>query len=150
MTDPKILTAGRTRAGFTLVELLIVVIILAILAAIVVPQFVASSDDARLAAMDSNLRNFRASVALYNQQHGEYPAALGDGVNLPNTEGAFLTQLTTFTDAAGDSNATKDATHIYGPYLTRSSMPAEPISQIATVEIVSAGSLPLIATVGDL
>ncbi len=139
----------RDRAGFTLVELLIVVIILAILAAIVVPQFVASTDDAKIAALDSNLRNFRSAVALYNQQHGEYPAANGDGSNGPNTEAAFISQLTTFTDDTGDSSATKDATHIYGPYLTRAGMPTDPFKQVATVEVVNAGSLPLTATAGD-
>lgn len=135
------------RRGFTLVELLIVVIILAILAAIVVPQFVASTSDAKLAALDSNLRNIRSAIALYNQQHGEYPAANGDGSALANTEAAFISQLTTFTNDEGVSSATKTATHIYGPYLTRSSMPADPIMGVATVDVGDAGTLPLVATV---
>jgi len=135
------------KGGFTLVELLIVVIILAILAAIVVPQFVASTSDAKLAALDSNLRNLRSAVALYNQQHGEYPAANGDGSALANTEAAFISQLTTFTDDAGASSPTKTATHIYGPYLTRSSMPPDPIMNVATVDVGNAGTLPLVATV---
>jgi prepilin-type N-terminal cleavage/methylation domain-containing protein len=139
-------STDRGARGFTLVELLIVVIILAILAAIVVPQFVASTDDARIAALDSNLRNLRSAVALYNQQHGEYPGANGDGTNAANSEGAFIAQLTTFTDSDGDASATKDATHIYGPYLTRSSMPPDPVMSLATVEVGNAGSLPLIAT----
>ena len=46
-----------------------------------------------------------------------------DGTNGANTQGSFLSQLTTFTDDQGASNATKTATHIYGPYLTRASMP---------------------------
>ncbi|MFK7816701.1 MAG: prepilin-type N-terminal cleavage/methylation domain-containing protein, partial [Gammaproteobacteria bacterium] len=46
--------------GFTLVELLIVVIILAILAAIIVPQFSASTNDAKAAALQSNLANLRS------------------------------------------------------------------------------------------
>lgn len=136
----------HAKQGFTLVELLIVVIILAILAAIVVPQFIASTDDAKLAALDSNLRNIRSAVALYQQQHGEYPAANGDGTALANTEAAFLSQLTTFTDAEGDAAATKDATHIYGPYLTRSSLPTDPIMNVSTLEVGNAGTLPLVAT----
>ncbi len=138
---------SHLKAAFTLVELLIVVIILAILAAIVVPQFVASTSDAELAALDSNLRNIRSAIALYNQQHGEYPAANGDGTALANTEAAFISQLTTFTNADGDSSATKTATHIYGPYLTRSSMPEDPIMKVGTVDVVNAGALPLVATV---
>ena len=62
--------------GFTLVELLIVVIILALLAAIVVPQFASSTDDAKLASLDTTLANVRAAVDLYYQQHGEYPGEL--------------------------------------------------------------------------
>jgi prepilin-type N-terminal cleavage/methylation domain-containing protein len=139
-------TLRRSESGFTLVELLIVVIILAILAAIVVPQFVASSDDAKMAALDSNLRNFRSAVALYNQQHGEYPGALTDGTNPANSEAAFVTQLTTFTTDAGVSSATKTATAIYGPYITRSSMPTDPVHNVATVEVIGTGSLPLVAT----
>jgi type II secretion system protein G len=137
----------RSEQGFTLVELLIVVIILAILAAIVVPQFVASTDDAKVAALDSNLRNIRSAVALYNQQHGEYPAANGDGTAAANTEAAFISQLTTFTDEDGQSSATKVGAFIYGPYLTRSSMPPDPIVNVATVEVGNAGTLPLTSAV---
>ena len=136
-------------AGFTFVELLIVVIIVAILAAVVVPRLVASTDEAKVAALDSNLRRFRSAIALYNQQHGEYPAAHGDGSNAAHTEAAFVAQLTTFTDNEGVSSAAKDATHIYGPYLTRAGMPTDPFRQVATVEIVNDGTLPLTATAGD-
>ena len=59
--------------GFTLVELLIVVIILAILAAIIIPQFTAATDDATQSAYDTNIANIRSAVDLYRQQHGEYP-----------------------------------------------------------------------------
>ena len=62
--------------GFTLVELLIVVIILALLAAIVVPQFASSTDDAKLASLDTTLGNVRSAIDLYYQQHGEYPGEL--------------------------------------------------------------------------
>ena len=54
-------------------ELLIVVIILALLAAIVVPQFASSTDDAKLSSLDTTLSNMRAAIDLYYQQHGAYP-----------------------------------------------------------------------------
>ena len=51
MNNQKLLKAK----GFTLVELLIVVIILALLAAIVIPQFASSTDDAKIASLDTSL-----------------------------------------------------------------------------------------------
>ncbi|MFK7816838.1 MAG: prepilin-type N-terminal cleavage/methylation domain-containing protein, partial [Gammaproteobacteria bacterium] len=54
------LSKVKQAKGFTLVELLIVVIILAILAAIIVPQFSASTNDAKAAALQSNLANLRS------------------------------------------------------------------------------------------
>ena len=89
---------SRERSGFTLVELLIVVIILAILAAIVVPQFATSTDDAKDAALDSTLANIRDVLDLYFAQHGEYPAGLPDGKNAAGTEAAFISQLSLYTD----------------------------------------------------
>ena len=69
-------TKKMLQRGFTLVELLIVTIILAILASIVVPQFAATTDDAKLSALDSNLASIRSAVDLYYQQHGHYPCLL--------------------------------------------------------------------------
>lgn len=140
---------SRRRGAFTLVELLIVVIILAILAAIVVPQFIASSEDAEDAAIDTNLRNLRAAIDLYYQQHSEYPSANGDGTNAADSPDAFLAQLTKYTDRDGDASATKTATHIYGPYLRRPSMPPDPIVKNDAVAISVTGSLPVVADGGD-
>lgn len=131
--------------GFTLIELLIVVVILGVLAAIAIPQFTTSTDDARSAALDSTLATMRTTIDMYYQEHGEYPAALGDGTNLANTTGAFTSQLTKFTDPDGDEAATKDATHIHGPYLKKG-VPADPITGSNAVAVVSAGALGLAGT----
>lgn len=143
------LEARRDRRGFTLVELLIVVIILAVLAAVVIPQFAASTDDARAAALDTTLANMRSSLDLYYQQHGEYPSANGDGTNAADSAAAFLTQLSQYTTADGDAQTTKDATHIYGPYLRKAVIPTEPISNSAALEVINTGTLGMIATAGD-
>lgn len=123
------------QSGFTLVELLIVVIILAILAAIVVPQFSASTDDAKAAALESNTNAFRQAINFYYQQHGEYPGA--NAGNSPATcQGATLTgaaaesatavinQLTLYTNEDGEACQRREGTGTpapilfpYGPYL---------------------------------
>ncbi len=140
---------GRSSRGFTLVELLIVVIILAILAAVVIPQFAASTDDAKAAALDTTLANLRSSLDLYFQQHGEYPSALGDGTNAAASTAAFVTQLSSYTAANGDAPNTKAATRVYGPYLRKAVIPTEPISESNALEIITTGALGMTATAGD-
>ena len=152
--------------GFTLVELLIVVIILAILAAILVPQFASSTDDARASAADSTLANLRASLDLYYQQHGDYPgantavptAACGgtDGTGVATggagatAATAFLEQLSLYTDASGGACSQTDAAHTFGPYLKKATLPPDPFQGVSTLEVVNTGDLlGLTATGGD-
>jgi general secretion pathway protein G len=144
------ISRSRLQAGFTLVELLIVVVILGVLAAIAIPQFSASTDDSKVAALDSSLNNLRTAVELYYQQHGSYPSAVAAGGSFGaiNTEAAFISQLTNYTSAAGAASATKDTTNKYGPYLKKATIPADPMNGIATVEISTVGTLGMKATTG--
>lgn len=141
----------RLQDGFTLVELLIVVVILGVLAAIAIPQFSASTDDSKAAALDATLSNLRTAIELYYQQHGSYPSAVaaGGSFGAVDTEAAFVSQLVKFTSAAGAASDKKDATYKYGPYLKKSTIPADPMKNVATVEIVTVGSLGMTATSGD-
>ncbi|MDH3764089.1 MAG: type II secretion system GspH family protein [Gammaproteobacteria bacterium] len=145
--------------GFTLVELLIVVIILALLAAIVVPQFASSTDDAKLASLDTTLSNVRAAIDLYYQQHGEYPGELtavdaacvagtdGTGIGGPGAQGAqaFLDQLSLYSDADGGTCSVKDANFEFGPYLKKNRLPDNPItnvgSALAGLVVVNGGDI---------
>ena len=144
--------------GFTLVELLIVVIILAILAAIIVPQFSASTNDAKAAALQSNLANMRSAIEFYYQEHGEYPgrniatgATCGVGAAVTsgaaNSQEAFINQLTRYTNDAGLACTGKDATFKYGPYL-KGAIPDNPEGTTNTIAVVSAGVLGLTSAAG--
>lgn len=107
--------------GFTLIELLMVVIILGILAAVVIPQFSSSSDDAKVSALKSNLNSIRGALELYQVQHsGKYPD--------PNN---FVTTLIQYTDQNGNASQTKDGTYKYGPYL-KQGFPKNPFPQDET------------------
>ncbi|MBT8099073.1 MAG: prepilin-type N-terminal cleavage/methylation domain-containing protein, partial [Gammaproteobacteria bacterium] len=133
--------------GLTLVELLIVVIILAILAAIIIPQFTAATDDATQSAYDTNIANIRSAVDLYYQQHGEYPGRLtstgtcpggmANQAGAPNSEDAFLNQLKFYTSSDGVACNGTDTTFRYGPYL-KDDLPVNPLATtpISTVSIV--------------
>jgi len=64
----------QKQAGFTLIEILIVVILLGIIATIIVPQVTMSSDDTKLATLKTNLSNMRDAIRLYYYHHGNtYP-----------------------------------------------------------------------------
>ncbi len=138
--------------GFTLVELLIVVIILAILAAIVVPQFASTTDDAKVSSLDSNLTAIRSAIDLYYQQHNNvYPGAVAgvQGTCTANVSGvatvgavSFDTQLRYYTSAAGAVCDIKGGVFIYGPYFKKA-LPANPLTQSAVLAISTTGSLDM-------
>lgn len=148
-----------TNKGFTLVELLIVVIILAILAAIVVPQFASTTDDAKVSALDSTLSNVRAAIDLYYQQHGEYPglkdasanqgtactATAGTGTGGAGATGqqAFLDQLSMFTDAEGGACSKKEGDFKFGPYLKKNALPDNPVTGKNALEVIATGDLAM-------
>ncbi|MEQ1560849.1 MAG: prepilin-type N-terminal cleavage/methylation domain-containing protein [Methyloglobulus sp.] len=135
----------QLQKGFTLVELLIVVIILAILAAIVVPQFASTTDDAKVSSLDSTLSNMRSAIALYRQQHTAYPGnlissggvaacttaggVLGTGTTA-NTETAFLDQLAYYSNSAGKTCTARGAGNEFplGPYIQKREIPKNPIT----------------------
>ena len=152
------MNASRTKfrhAGFTLIELLIVVVILAVLAAIVVPSFGASSEDAKASTLKTDLSALRSAVELYNVQHNSrYPGdySESDGTTLTTTPAlaaaAFVAQLVQYSNANGQVSGTRTAVFKYGPYVKSSSMPANPfltgataddvLADIATVDITTA------------
>ena len=66
----------RRAAGFTLVEMTIVVLILAILAAVVIPKITAGADESRTAACATTVKSVEAKVQERLAQTGTLPAAL--------------------------------------------------------------------------
>ena len=149
--------------GFTLIELLIVVVILGVLAAVIVPQLAGSTDDAKSAALNSNLANLRSAIASYYNDHGEYPGAnlatggtcgAGTaGTGAAGSAAAFASQLTMYTDADGVACSIKTGAYIYGPYLKSSgtgtaAIPKNAVSDSNTVTVVTAGDLTMTAAGG--
>ncbi len=63
---------ANARAGFTLIELLIVVVIIGILAAIAIPKFASTKEQAFVANMRSDLRNLVTAQEDYFYQNSTY------------------------------------------------------------------------------
>jgi prepilin-type N-terminal cleavage/methylation domain-containing protein/prepilin-type processing-associated H-X9-DG protein len=61
--------AHSTRQGFTLIELLVVIAIIAILAAILFPVFAQAREQARLAACQSNCKQYSTAWMMYVQDY---------------------------------------------------------------------------------
>lgn len=64
------------RAGFTLIELMVVMAVVAVLLSIVAPRYMASIDKAKEAALRTNLRLTREAIDKYKADTGTYPGNL--------------------------------------------------------------------------
>ena len=64
---------GQRSAGFTLVEIMVVVVILGILAVLIVPRVLGRSDEARQAAAKHDIATIMQSLKLYHLDNGRYP-----------------------------------------------------------------------------
>ena len=71
---------SRSSRAFTLVEILIVVVILGILAAIVVPQFAGTAQDAQIGAFISSVKTYADAAEYHNIREGSYPVDGSSGV----------------------------------------------------------------------
>ena len=69
--------AGPTgQAGFTLVEIMVVVVILGLLATLVVPAVMGASDEARETKAKTDVRSIAEAVMLYRVNKGKLPDTL--------------------------------------------------------------------------
>jgi general secretion pathway protein G len=64
---------SRKTSAFTLVEIMVVVIILGILAATIIPQFVGSKEDAKVAAVKASVAELESAVERFYVQMDRYP-----------------------------------------------------------------------------
>lgn len=125
----------RCTGGFTLVEILIVVVILGILASIVVPKLSNASQVSREGTLKDEVRFLRTQIAVYAAQHHDvcpgYPG--GDSTQTPS-QTTFVSQMTQYTDDAGNVSATQSVTHKFGPYLSR--MPENPVNALSSIKFI--------------
>lgn len=88
--------------------------VLGILAAVVIPQFSDASEDAKIAALATDLQTVRMAIGRYTVEHdGRTPNLDPDGLER-NTSVGFVNRLTQRTNKDGALRAAGE----YGPYLT--------------------------------
>ena len=76
---------SRGSAGWTLVELLIVLVIMALLATILIPRLSSTRDKALVAMMETDLRNLLAQEEIWKLDSGAYTTSLPPAVWSPST-----------------------------------------------------------------
>jgi len=136
----------KTKPGFTLVEILIVVMILGILAGIVLPQLSTADTAARASMLADNLRSMRMQIARFKWQHnGIAPGYPVSGPLVGDAE-FFAQQMTLSTKVSRQTAAPGAAGYPYGPYM--SIIPKNPINNKDSVKILAPGdAIP--AAAGD-
>ncbi|MEM6799051.1 MAG: prepilin-type N-terminal cleavage/methylation domain-containing protein, partial [Planctomycetota bacterium] len=87
------MSAKMKNAGFTLVELVVVVLILGILAGVAAPKLFNASSDAAVQAVAEDFQAFALSVEIYYHDVGEWPSNLAAGQMPPELAGAFTTDF---------------------------------------------------------
>jgi general secretion pathway protein G len=63
----------KNEAGFTLIELMVVVVIIGILAGLIVPRIMGSDDKAREAKAKMQIESLETALKLYKLDNGAYP-----------------------------------------------------------------------------
>lgn len=114
--------SAKRSAGFTLIEILIVVVIMAVLAATIIPQFSSSTNDAKTSTLQFNLHTLRSQIELYKLNHNGAVPAITNGL---------LPQLTSSTDVNGNIGAS-GTSFPFGPYIL-GDMPTNPFDGHNTV-----------------
>ena len=81
----------RAKAGFTLVELMVVIAIIAILATLVGYKVMNAFDDASVAQAKAQIRQFKTALIAYRLKFNHYPSsAEGLEALVKNEKGSFL------------------------------------------------------------
>jgi general secretion pathway protein G len=121
--------AAPLRAGFTLIEISIVVAITAVMAAVVLPQFSTSTDDAKDCSVRHNIQVLRLQIELYKLNH---QGGVPDGSN-------NLSQMTSPTDVTGQVGS-PGGDFRFGPYLA--DIPLNPYTNSLKVRMFNGSGAP--------
>ena len=75
MTSIKSISRRGLQAGFTLIELMVVLVIIGVLAALIVPNVLDRADDARVMAARTDVNNLMQALRLYKLDNQRMPSA---------------------------------------------------------------------------
>jgi type IV pilus assembly protein PilA len=82
---------AKSRQGFTLVELIVVIVVIGILAAIVIAKFTNAKESAYIASMKTDLRNLAVYEQSYATDNGAYFSGDGSAQGFTPSAGVTVT-----------------------------------------------------------
>ena len=132
----------KIQAGFTLIELMIVVAIIGILAAIAIPQYQNYVARAQVSEALSLASGAKVAIAEYANTNGKYPATAGDA-GLSDMSGSYVASVTVATGVIKATFKTaENGAHaaIAGTNMTLTPLPADPTTA-GSISWTCAGSV---------
>lgn len=127
---------AHPRAGFSMLELAIVLAIMGVIAAIAIPRLSAASHNAMVNTLTADTRRLQTAVDLYIAEHqGLSPAQEPDGSYSTNSA-MFALRLTGWTNEAGEPVDPADPAAGFGPYIR--AIPRNPFAECHDVRLTVA------------
>ena len=106
-------SAPRRGAGFTLVELMVVLVIIALLLTIAVPRYFGAVENGKRSVQRQNIAAIRDAIDKYRGDQGSYPQTLDDLVEKKYLRAIPVDPLTGRTDWIPVPPADPDVSGIY-------------------------------------
>ncbi|MBV8882203.1 MAG: prepilin-type N-terminal cleavage/methylation domain-containing protein, partial [Planctomycetaceae bacterium] len=73
----------RSRAGFTLVEMMVVIVIIGILATVVIVNIGGKADTAKMKATEAIIKQLGGQMEMFKLDQNRYPESLNDLYKMP-------------------------------------------------------------------
>ena len=135
--------------GIAIAEILIIGIVLTLLTVVVVPRLSHASNTEREQQLRDTLHQFRTQIMAYRAEHGGLAPGFpgGNPLAMP-TYGAFVDQMTQYTNHLGETSQEPSDAYPFGPYLER--IPENPLRNNGSdIRLVERGQLMVVSADDD-